>query len=178
MVEVSHPEAPARAEAEGSSQAIPKETKLVYEVGFHLLPALAEGEVAALVQNIRGAIEKAGGAVFSSEEPKRLKFAYRIERSEGGKRGKYTEGWFGWMKFDGEEGLRAGIPALGEALGAEKNILRFILIETVREAPPPVRTVFSSDRLEGTTIHAPKRAEKGGEVSEEELQKGIESLIG
>ncbi len=179
MPESPHPEAEAKAEAEGSTQATPKDTKLVYEIGFHLVPALAEGEVAALVGSIRGAVEKAGGAVFAFEEPKRLKLAYRIIRPEGGKRGKYTEAWFGWLKFDGEDELRSAIPELKQWLEGQRDILRFLLVETVRETAAPARAVFTSDRLEGTTIEKPKRAEeKGGEVSEAELEKGIESLIG
>ena len=175
MEETPHPS----GQAEGSTQATPKDTKLVYEVGYHLLPALGEGDVSTSTGKIRAAIEKAGGAVFASEEPKRVKLAYRIERSEGGKRGKYTEGWFGWMKFDGEQELRATIPALQETFRADDTVLRFILVETVREAAQPTRTVFSSDRLAGETIEKPKRVlEKGGEVSEAELEKGIESLIG
>ena len=179
MVQEPHP-TPLSSESDaGSTQATPKDTKLVYEVGFHLVPALSEGDAAALAGKIRAAIEKMGAAIFASEEPKRFKLAYRIERSEGGKRGKYTESWFGWMKFDGEEELRAEMPELKKQLTGQADILRYLLIETVRETAAPARAVFTSDRLSGSTIQAPKRSEeKGGEVSEAELEKGIESLIG
>lgn len=164
-----------------STQATPKkDSKLIYEVGFHLVPTIAEGDVSAVVEKIRAAITKAGGTVFAEEAPKLMKLSYRIERADSGKREKYTESYFGWMKFEGHrEELPAGIPPLQEELRGTRDVLRFLLIQTVREAPAPARAVFSSDRLEGETIAAPKRAEeKTGEVSEEELQKGIESLIG
>lgn len=181
MAETPHPEAEAKTDAEGSSQATPKkDRKLIYEVSFHIVPTVAEGDVAAAAHTLHAAIENAGGSVIAEEAPKRMRLAYRIERSDSGKREKYTESYFGWVKFEGErDGLPQNIPVLQETLRGTRDILRFLLIETVREAPAPARAVFSSDRLEGETIAAPKRAaEKGGAVSEEELQKGIESLIG
>ena len=61
-----------------------------------------------------------------------------------------------------------------------KEILRFILVETTREdsIAAPRRAVFSSDRLEGKTIEKrPGAVEKGGKVSDEELDKSIEALV-
>ena len=58
-------------------------------------------------------------------------------------------------------------------------MLRSLIIETVREdiVPPKARAVFTSDRLEGETIKAPKAPkEVPAEVSEAELDKSIDAL--
>ncbi|MBC7836599.1 hypothetical protein H7X87_02365, partial [Acetobacteraceae bacterium] len=70
------------------------------------------------------------------------------------------------------------IPALEGMLRSTKDILRYLLVETVREDAPTRRAIFTSDRLEGEVIKKPASApeEVKGPVSEEELEKSIEAL--
>lgn len=182
MAETAHPEAPAQAEAEGSSQAPAQDKRPVYEVGFHVLPTVGDDGVAKVVEAVRKAIaapSNEDSAEFISEGfPQKITFTYTIERSAQGKREKYTEGYFGWIKFATE---REEIPALQAALTGTRDVLRFLIIETVREDVhiEPKRAVFTSDRLEGKTLERPTAApEKAGEISEEELDKSIEALTG
>jgi ribosomal protein S6 len=147
----------------------------VYEVGFHLVPTIAEDGVGAAVENVRKLI--GSDAEFISEGyPQKMQLAYVVERAAQGKREKYAEAWFGWIKF---ATTRDRIPALEAALNASREVLRSLIIETVREdiAPPKARAVFASDRLEGETIKKPKGPEeKPAEVSEAELDKSIDAL--
>ncbi len=153
-----------------------KEKRPIYEVGFHVAPTVPEGEVGAVVEKIRAAL--GGEAEFINESfPQKMTLAYTIELSDAGKRDKYNEAYFGWIKFGTE---REKIPAFENALRGMKEVLRFILIETVREdiTAAPRRAIFSSDRLEGETIKKPVAApEKGGEVSQEELDKSLDALV-
>ena len=106
-----------------------------------------------------------------------MPLAYTIERSDSGKREKFTEAYFGWIKFATERG---SIPPLQENLRAMPEVLRYLVIETVREdVSAPRRAVFTSDRLEGQTLKKPVvvKEEKAAEVSEEELDKSLEGLI-
>ena len=175
MAEKSHPEAPA----EGSTQANKALGKAIYEVGFHLVPEIAENELGTQVERMNAAIASAGGTIVAQEPPKRKTLTYRIERSVQGKREKYTESWFGWMKFDGDaEELRAGLPALQEKLRHMHEIMRYLVVATVYETPAPQRAVFSSDRLMGEAIEKKIVVEdKKVQVSEEELEKSIEALV-
>jgi len=145
----------------------------VYEVGFHVLPTVAESEAAAVAARVRALLGDA--EIIKEETPRKITFAYVIERSAAGKREKYTEGYFGFIKFATQPQM---IPALQEALRADREILRFIVIETVREdITAPRHAVFSSDRLEGQTLKKPTSApEARTEVSEEELEKSLEAL--
>src|SRR5947207_363238 len=104
MIEESHPE----ASAEGLSQASDSAGK-VYEVGFHVLPTIAESEVGNVVEKIRAELQKNNAELIKEEAPRKLALAYTIERSRQGKREKYTEGYFGWIKFATE---REHMPAL------------------------------------------------------------------
>lgn len=167
-----------------STQAKAKES--IYEVGFHLVPNGGEESVGPAVEAIRKAINdslKSGQSdveIVKESYPQKVTFAYTIERAEQGKREKFTEGYFGWIKFALKpEAERAQVALLQEKLRAMKMVLRYLVVATVREEESAQRTraVFASDRLEGQTLHKPTSApEKRGEVSEEELNKSIEAL--
>ena len=149
-------------------------TAPVYEVGFHVVPTVPEDGVAAVVEKIRKALGKA--EIINEKFPERMTLAYTIERSVQGKVEKYPDAYFGFIKFaiDKEE-----IPAFQEALRAIPEVLRFMVITTVREeAAIPRRAVYTSSRLEGETIKKPEApVEKKTDVSEEELDKSIDALV-
>ncbi len=165
--------------AEASSQAnAPKDSRPLYEIGFHVVPTVEESKLGDVVAAIKAEISKAGGELVGEEAPQKLTLSYVVERAVSGKREKYTESYFGWVRFVAEE--RAGIPALDAHLRGDKNILRYLLIQTLpEEAQTPRRAVFSSNRLEGETLKKPTSSEEvaGAEVSEEELNKSIDALV-
>jgi ribosomal protein S6 len=152
-------------------------TGTIYEIGFHAVPTLSDTEARGVLKRLEKALSKIGAMVIAKEEPKRITFAYRIERSAQGKREKFTEGYFGWIKFETD---REHISGLEEMLRADREILRHLLIHTTREAISAApRAVFASDRLEGEVIAKPVSAvEESGPVSEEQLDKSLEALVG
>jgi ribosomal protein S6 len=169
MVETPH----AEGNPEASSQAeVSKQP--VYEVGFHIVPTVAEAEVGDVVEKIRALLGSA--EIIKEEYPHKLTLAYTIERSNSGKREKYNEAYFGWIKFATDRG---NLPAFQQSLTTMREVLRFLIVETVREdAVKPRRAIFTSDRLEGETIQKPVAApERAGEVSDEELDKSLEALV-
>ncbi|MDO8517684.1 MAG: 30S ribosomal protein S6 [bacterium] len=180
MAEMSHSAEVELSQASVSESRAPargkQETRPVYEVGFHIAPTVPEDGVAAVVEEIRTALGEA--EIISEHFPQKMTLAYTVERSDLGHREKSNEAYFGFIKFALE---RQALPAFEDALRAIKDVLRFLLIETVREelVAAPRRAVFSSDRLEGETIKTPVSAapEEKVEVSEEELDKSIEALV-
>lgn len=160
----------------GPSVAAVKNTTPVYEICFHIVPTVGDEGVSAVVESIRKTLGDA--EIISEGFPKKITLAYQVERATQGKREKYTESYFGHIKFAME---REGVTAFTTAIRALQPILRFLIIETVREdiAQAPRRAVFSSDRLEGKTLEKPAQApEKTAEVSDAELDKSIEALTG
>ena len=148
----------------------------VYEVGFHIVPTVGDEGVSAVVESIRTAL--GDSEIISEGFPKKITLAYQVERATQGKREKYTESYFGHIKFAMN---RDGVTAFTAAMRAMQPILRFLIIETVREdiATAPRRAVFTSDRLEGKTLEKPvAEPEKAAEVSDAELDKSIEALTG
>ncbi|MDB5224712.1 MAG: Ribosomal protein [Candidatus Adlerbacteria bacterium] len=149
----------------------------VYEVGYHVIPTVPEAEVATVVDAIRAVLTAQSAEIISEQVPVKTTLAYRIERAASGKVEKFTESYFGFIKF--ATAPEASV-AIHKALSDKYEVLRFIIVHTTREdALAPRRTVFASDRLEGKTIEKPvaEVVEKVGEVSEAELDKSIDALV-
>lgn len=168
-------EASSQATSSPSAAQV-KNTTPVYEIGFHIVPTVGDDGVSAVVESLRKLLGEA--EIINEGFPKKITLAYQVERATQGKREKYTESYFGHIKF---ATTREAIPPLHAAVSALQLVLRFLIIETVREdiAQAPRRAVFVSDRLEGKTIEKPVgAAEKPAEISEAELDKSIEALTG
>ncbi len=103
----------------------------VYEVGFNILPTIASDDVSREFGNIKALIEKRGGVFISEELPKLRPLAYSISKVIGIKKEKFNEAYFGWVKFEADA---QAVIEIKKDLGAYENILRFLILKTVRES--------------------------------------------
>jgi ribosomal protein S6 len=102
----------------------------VYEASYILLPSLAFEQVPAKAAAIKSMLTSAGGAVISDEDPVLIDLAYPMTKVISTFRHKATTGYFGWIKF---EITSDGIGAVKKALDADDDIIRHLIIRTVRE---------------------------------------------
>jgi ribosomal protein S6 len=148
----------------------------IYEVGYHILPSVAEENVEKVVGEIRAVIEQAGGSFIAEGAPVLTKLAYDMDSREGDKWASQDRGYFGWIKF---EAVIGAAQTLEEALKANKNILRHIVFRTVREETrarlktPTLREVKRTDTIK-TTARRPE--EESAPVSEEDLDKALSDI--
>jgi ribosomal protein S6 len=164
----------ASAEQSQANIAPSGDSRPIYEIGYHLIPILAEDAVAGEVAKIRAMLGDA--EIIAGDAPKKMTLSYVIERPGAGRREKYAEAYFGFIKFATD---KEHINGIEQKLRAMHEVLRYLLVHTVREeAAGPRRAVFSSDRLEGETLKKPVAApEAPAEVSEEELDKSIDAIV-
>lgn len=102
----------------------------VYEASYILLPSLAQEQVPAKAVAIKSVLTSAGGAVISDEDPVLIDLAYPMTKVISTVRHKATTGYFGWIKF---EMTTDGIGAVKKALDANDDVVRYLIIRTVRE---------------------------------------------
>ncbi len=151
-------------------------TTRIYEVGYHILPNVAEENVEKIVGEIRAVIEKAGGSFIAEGAPVLTKLAYDMNSREGDKWAAQDRGYFGWIKFEAVIGAAA---ELEEMLKAHKGILRHIVFRTVREETrarlktPTLREVKRTDTIKTT---AKRPDEESAPVSEEDLDKALSDI--
>lgn len=147
----------------------------IYEVGYHIMPTVAEDQVEKVVGDVRSVIEQAGGSFIAEGAPVLTRLAYPIEAREGDKWIEQDRGYFGWIKFEAVVGSAA---TLETALKANKSILRHIVFQTVREETrarlktPTLREVKRTDTLKPVA----KQEEASAPVSEEELDKALSDI--
>jgi ribosomal protein S6 len=160
-----------------------------YEFAFHVLPTVAEGEVAGVFDTLKAHITKVGGEVSTEEAPARVDLAYEIVKPIDGKNRKFGSAYFGWVRFtvDSEK-----VAHLTEELDSTPNILRSIMIKLTRaeEVEPffyheamasdkKIVEVGSEDRDDSSSDDEDSEDgddDKEAEVSEEELEDSLEKI--
>jgi ribosomal protein S6 len=148
----------------------------IYEIGFHILPTVPEEKLPEVVLKIKDAVMGNGGEVISDDFPKLRVLAYEIKKRIETKYLSFNKAYFGWVKF---EMSRDSIEKIKKEMDGNGDILRFIIVKTVRENTlhTPKAPMMRSGGGEETK--APKEfvpAEKV-EISEEEIDKSIDELV-
>ena len=160
---------------EMSIEAIPNDPK-IYEIGFHIVPIVAEDDLGARVTKIRDVIESKGGRVIADEYPKHMDLSYAITKIAANKRALYRSAYFGWIKFEADP---AGIKALEADMMKDDFILRFILVKTVRENTMAPKKALQAKREDGIAPQEKtvEKVEVKPQLTEEELDKTIDDLV-
>jgi ribosomal protein S6 len=88
---------------------------------------------------------------------------------------KFDQAYFGWVKFEIESSV---IPEIKNALNANINILRSLVVKTVRENTMSYTKVSMKKSAEKTPEEEGKtEAEVKGPVNEDEIDKSIDELV-
>ena len=127
---------------------------VAYELAFHVLPTIAEGEVATVFDRIKADITKMGGELGVDEAPARFDLAFEIDKVLEGRNRKFTSAYFGWVRFSIEP---SKIAEVTEMVEGSKEILRHLLIRLskVEEANPFLLHPAIADRVvETITLEA------------------------
>jgi len=140
----------------------------LYELGFLFDPAIPEDSVTVELTKINQFVESHKGTIESSGTPVLRALAYTIELTKAGKRLKYSQAYFSWIKF---RMIPSEISALDLEFGKSNNLLRHIILHgnTGSVAPAPIRYVKKD--VASTEIGEVKK------VTEAEIEKEVENLI-
>lgn len=156
-----------------------KNEKLVYEVGYHIIPTIDEMEVPSEALKIKSFIEDKGGSIISEEMPKTMVLAYEISKNIGSKKHDFNKAYFGWIKFEIEP---SEIASIKNKLDSTVEVLRFIIIKTVRENTihiPKIPMFKKENSKENKDVKEEEGAEQADKpkASEAEIDKSIDELV-
>jgi small subunit ribosomal protein S6 len=104
--------------------------KQVYELGYLILPSIAEDSLSDVVNAIKGIINKSGGEEVASEDPIKTDLAYEMSKTIGARKYVVNDAYIGWVKFECEPSC---VPEIDSAVKLLDEVLRFLLIKTERE---------------------------------------------
>lgn len=106
-----------------------KESELAtYELAFHVLPTIAEGEVETVFKKIKDLIAK-HGVITIEEAPARFDLAYEVVKYLEGRNRKFTSAYFGWVRFTAKA---SEIETLNHEVEAFKELLRYLLVKLTK----------------------------------------------
>lgn len=108
----------------------PNDSK-VYEISYILVPSLPAEKVGTEVSTLAAILGHHSAAVIAEEAPMLISLAYEMDKSSGGgTHQRFTEGYFGWMKFSLPS---SAIEEVRKAFEANPSVLRSLALSTVRE---------------------------------------------
>jgi len=152
-----------------------------YELAFHVLPTVAEGEVAGVYDKIKALITKEG-EITVEEAPERTDLAYPVVKSMDGKNLKFTSAYFGWVRFKYDADK---VEHLDEEVDAIEEILRHLFIKlTKQDEAEPFRFHEEKKSVKMVEVAGERKTldevktekEEETPVSEKELDKSLEKL--
>lgn len=145
----------------------------VYEVGYLLVPTIAEDGVPAVYGNMKELIASFGGVVISDEMPRMMPLAYSMVKVVANVRNKFSNAYFGWFKFtmDSDKVLE-----LKKKLDLSPDVIRFLILKTVKE------NTIAAKRFVRTELHKRPTAKKiegeeAAPINKEEIDKEIDAMI-
>jgi ribosomal protein S6 len=141
---------------------------ITYELAYHVLPTVAEGEVDAVTTDIKNLITKAGGQIVNEEAAERFELAYEISKYLEGRYRRFSSAYFGWIRFTLDA---AQLAAVNEEVEAHKSILRTLTIRlTKAEEQNPFSFHESIAEIKAKNIFiADAEVEVAEVVAEEEI---------
>lgn len=145
-----------------------------YEFAFHILPTVAEGEVASVFDGLKNHITKLEGELKEEESPKHFDLAYEIEMFLEGKNRHFSSSYFGWVRF---KMTPSNLLQLQEELKSEKTLLRFLIIKLSKveeENPFNFHDSIASRRPVVIDLEKEEVEEKTKESDEKEKEKEVE----
>ena len=150
-----------------------KESRVsVYEVGYIMVPTIAEENLGGEVTSFKDMFLENGASFISDEYPKLIELAYTMSRSINNKRQKFSYGYFGWVKFECNTDQAKVIK---EILDKNEKLVRFLFIKTVRENTMSVKRSYS--RQDGGKRRFTPKTEEVEKINEETIDKEIDALV-
>lgn len=157
------------------SNTMGEDTLNSYELAFHILPTVAEGEVQGVFERIKAHITNDGGSLFDEEAPQRFELAYEITKSLEGKNRSYATAYFGWVRF---KATGDSVLKITEEVEHMTEILRHILIKLSRtEEAHPFRFHESIESFKMVTTIEEEELVKEEVLVEEEVEAKKEDAV-
>ena len=151
----------------------------VYEISFLINPSLDNDQLQELIKNLEKDISKISDEIITISDVDLIDLAYTIKVNIGGKYDKYDKAYFGWIKF---VTYPDRLSELKEELSFNKDIIRYMIIKTVREDTRAQLEQEAIQKLDEVKTEAASNiqnqgGDNGEDLSDEEIDKVVEELL-
>ncbi|MFA6158609.1 MAG: 30S ribosomal protein S6 [Candidatus Paceibacterota bacterium] len=149
-----------------------KTSGTVYEVGFHIVPAVSPENLPKEVDAIKAVLGAHGATIISEEAPKLRPLTFTMVKVIGQNRHKYDTAHFGWIKF---ETTPEAAVEINSALATSEKILRYLLIKTVAENTLYGEKLLPQEKEAGAKTD--EAAKEAAPVVAAEIDKAVEKIV-
>lgn len=148
----------------------------VYELGYLLVPTIAEDNLSINYGNLKELVSSFGGVVISDEMPKMISLAYSMVKVIANVRNKFHSAYFGWVKFtmDSDKVLD-----MKKKLDLDSTVIRFLILKTVKENTIAAKRFVSRDAIHRKipSMHKVVEGEVAVPINKEEIDKEIDAMV-
>ncbi|MBU0723039.1 30S ribosomal protein S6 [Patescibacteria group bacterium] len=102
----------------------------IYEVGYLFAPTLTQEEISKKKELLHKMIESTEGKILMEGEPVLRDLAYDMTVTIANKKEIYGNGYFGWIKFEGNS---SAIKIIQNNLKENIEIIRFLVTKTIAD---------------------------------------------
>lgn len=102
----------------------------VYELSYLISSAVPQEKVMGEKEKIGEILTKIEAVTIAGEDPEFRDLAYEIKRKVGAKNERFTQAYFGWVKF---EAAPDKMDALKKSVESLDSVIRYLLVTTIRE---------------------------------------------
>lgn len=151
-----------------------KSDKQVYELGYLLVPTIAEEDVPISYGNLKELVSSFGGEIISDEMPRMISLAYSMQKITSNVRNKFNTAYFGWTKFimDSQKVLE-----LKKHFDLDPNFIRLLLLKTVKENTIAAKRFVRREIYKRPAIRKNTENEIAVPINKEEIDKEIDALV-
>ncbi len=129
----------------------------------------------AIYGNLKELLLSLGGKMISDEMPVIIPLAYTMQKTVQNVRNKYNTAYFGWMKFYMDANIA---PDLKKKLDLDANIIRFLILKTVKENTIAAKRFMHKDPLRKKfTAKKTGENEEVAPINKEEIDKEIDAMV-
>lgn len=146
----------------------------VYELGYLFSPNIKEDEILSVFDSLKVKIQNFGGVFVSEELPKMIPLAYTMIKTIQNKNHKFDSAYFGWIKFEMDS---SSIKTLEKDLKLDNNLIRFLIIKTVKENTLYSKKFNTKEFSKRKTISNKEEGVEAVEINKEEIDKEIDALV-
>ncbi len=155
----------------------------VYELGYLLLPTVGDANVPEQVAALKKIISEQGGVEIAEGRAEIIELAYTMDKVIDNVKHHFDTAYFGWIKF---EVAPEKIETIATAVTARLQVLRHLLVKTLRENTMPIKRAPLGARRKDGTEPATTVADESADISvsmgedivnPEALDKHIEELV-
>jgi ribosomal protein S6 len=149
----------------------------IYEIGYLLVPTISEEELPATYGNLKELVASSGGSIVSDEMPKMIGLAYSMFKTLQNINNKFDSAYFGWVKFSMNPGKTLD---LKKKLELDPNIIRFLMIKTVKENTIASKRFVHRDMIRRKIPMMKKEGEMEETslpINKEEVDKEIDAMV-